>query len=463
LREAREEPGKLVKFTSSQGRPLYGALLETTFGVTEDVSNLCWMRLTTVILLTILGIALWRQFYQSGWTEIEAAVIGLGITLLPAAQVAAGWAIGWPYVLTLLLALAGFSAIETEVERGGLKRVIALVGGCLIYVLAGLIYQSDAMFAVVPITAVLLVRTGREPMTDTRWVSIHLATLLIGMLVGFLLVKLLFSSGVFVESARLKFEANPFTKLGWFLWNPVPNALALFVLRDDFHTGEVFFWLAVLAVGGFIAYSYRRDRARNDAVRNRRWLVALAVMPWVAHAVSLAAAERSAGYRTLFALSGLVLVLVVFGLRTLREAGVIRMKRPWKYYSGLGVAALAAAVAAGHNAFALLAEPQGAEWEIVRNAALRVDFKADTRIYLITPTLADRSTGRVFRDEFGSLSSDSDWTPREMFRAAVRQRYADKMPKNIGYTVTLGRAAPADEKAYDMVIDLRKIAQRRTQ
>ncbi len=63
LREAREEPGKLVKFTASHGRPLYGALLETTFGVVDDVNQLPWLRLTTVSLLTLLGLALWRQLY----------------------------------------------------------------------------------------------------------------------------------------------------------------------------------------------------------------------------------------------------------------------------------------------------------------------------------------------------------------------------------------------------------------
>jgi len=99
MREAREEPGKLVKFTTSHGRPLYGALLETSLSKIDEVESLQWIRLTTVALLTLLGIGLWRQLYQSGWTEIEAAVIGLGVTLLPAAQVEAGWAIGWRVLL----------------------------------------------------------------------------------------------------------------------------------------------------------------------------------------------------------------------------------------------------------------------------------------------------------------------------------------------------------------------------
>ncbi|MEJ1972068.1 MAG: hypothetical protein WDM96_06220 [Lacunisphaera sp.] len=91
LREAREEPGKLVRSSGSHGRPLYGAMLETSFGVTGEVGNLVWIRLCTVLLLTLLGVILWRQLYQSGWNEIEAAGIGLGVVLLPSAQVLVGW------------------------------------------------------------------------------------------------------------------------------------------------------------------------------------------------------------------------------------------------------------------------------------------------------------------------------------------------------------------------------------
>src|SRR5258708_1449890 len=161
LREAREEPGKIVKFTASHGRPLYGALLETSFILTDEVAHLPLLRMVTVLLLAVLALALWRQLYQSGWTEVEAAGIGLGVALLPAAQVTAGWAVTWPHVLALVLSVAGFSAIETELERGGLKRFVALVGGCFIYALATLIYQSNALFAIVPLAAVLLVRGGR--------------------------------------------------------------------------------------------------------------------------------------------------------------------------------------------------------------------------------------------------------------------------------------------------------------
>jgi len=455
LRESREEPSKLVKFTASHGRPLYGALLETSFAsaAADGIDGLKWLRLTTVSLLALLALAIWRQLYQSGWTEIEAAVIGLGVALLPAAQVTVGWAVCWPHVLALLLAVAGFSAIETELESGGLKRFVALFGGVMIYCLSGLIYQSNALFAVVPIGAVFLVRSGRDRLPDMKWLVIHLLALVAGLALSYLLVRLLFNTGIFHPSPRLQFETNPFTKLAWFFWLPLPNALALYFLRDDFNTGAILFWPAVVAVVTIIGFGYKAARGGTDEMAKKKWLICLVLLPLLAHTVSFVAAERAIGYRVLFALSGMVLVMLVFTLRSLRIAG--RLK-PLFFYSSLVLVVLIGAVTANSNAFDLIAEPQGNEWELVLTPVMRANFKGPTKVYLITPKLEDRSTTRMFADEFGSMSADSDWTPREMFKTAVRERFPGKLPPGFSYTVTLGRDEPAP-KAYDMVIDLRRL------
>lgn len=475
LREAREQPGKLVRFTASHGRPLYGALLETSLLKLDGVESLAWLRLSSVILLTLLALALWRQLYQSGWTEVEAMVIGLGITLLPAAQVVAGWATAWPHVLALLLAVAGFAAVESELERGGLKRIVALAGGVMIYAIAAFIYQSNAVFAIVPIAAVLLVRPGREPYPDLRWSLIHLATLAVGLLLSYGVVQWLFTQGIFQESGRLQFETNPLTKLGWFFGQPLPNALATFALRDDYNVGAPLFWASALIVVALLAYSFRVDTQRAAEppkplepevgvnydtkpgaaapLSKNKWLVCLVAMPLAAHVVSLCALERSTGYRVLFALSGLVVVLIVYSLRSLRASGKIPSAI---YYGGLGGLLVWGAFMARQQSFALIAQPQGHEWGMIRSAALRLDLRKANRVYIITPQVDDRTTTIVHRDEFGSLSTDSDWVPREMFMAAVRERFPEKLPKGGSYTVTLGRAEPPKQD-YDLILDLRKL------
>ena len=454
LRISREEPGEMVKLTASHGRPLYGALLETSYAVAGQVENLAWMRLTSILLLTILGLVLWRQLYHSGWGEVEAAAIGLGIALLPAAQFVTSAASCWPQVLTLVLAMAGFSAVETEIERGGLKRVVALLGGCMIYTAAGLIYQSNVLFALVPITAVFLVRTGREPMSDLKWGAFHLAVMAAGLLLSWLLVQGLFSNGVFEQSGRMALETNPFTKLLWFVLHPLPNALALYALADDHYHGVIYYALLALVVLALLVFGFRRSLAAGNALVVRRWKICLFALPFVAQGISLVAAERAGGYRQLFALSGLVLVLAIFAIRTLIEG---RKKfKPRLVYSGYAVIFLLIAISAQRHSYVLVGEPQGQEWTLMKNAVLRAAFNKPVRAYVITPTAEHRSTDRIYRDEFGALSSRSERIAQEMFKTAVRYRFPDRLPKGGSYAVEAGQTEP-EAGAYDIVIDMRRM------
>ncbi len=453
LRQSHEEPGKLVKLTASVGRPLYGALLESTYAATGQVDQLPWMRLTTVLLLTVLGVVLWRQLYNSGWNEVESAAIGLGVALLPSSQFLVGSAAGWPQALTLLLSMAGFSAIETEIERGGMKRLVALVGGCMIYTAAGLVYQSNVLFALVPLAAVYLVRTGREPLSDFKWGGIHVAMMLTGLALSYLLVHSLFTNGVFEASARMHFETNPFTKLVWFFAHPLPNAMALFAIADDNFTGVVIYVFSLLIILSLLVFAYRRSLKLADEIAIKRWKVCLFALPFLTQVISLVAAERSAGYRVIFALAGLVLVLLVYASHGLLEDWKIK---PRLHYVSLGIIFLGVAFTANRHSYGLMAEPQAHEWEIMKEDVLRANFDKGLRVYVITPAVDERTTKRVYRDEFGSVTSITDAGAQEMFKAAVRQRFPGKLPAGSSYKVTSGRTEP-DSGIADLVIDMRKL------
>lgn len=458
LQEARVESGVLVKSATAYGRPLYGALLETSFGVVEVVRHLPWLRLNSVLLLTLLGLALWRQLYQSGWTEVESAAIGLGIVLLPSAQVTVTWASGWPYALGLLLSVAGFSAVETELERGGLKRIVALLGGCLIYMLAGLVYQPNALFAVALIAAVLMMRTGRENLSDLSWSALHLLAMVVGLVGSYLLGQMLLANGVVAVTGQLHFETHPLAKLGWFFLHPLPNALGLFALRDDLGTGSWIFWGLATGAVILIGFGCRLDLRRDALKLKKRWWLCLGLLPFVASSFSLVAGDQVPAYRSLFALAALVLVLVVCGLRSLLTAGRIKPKRQ---YLLLTLLVLGAAVSAQRSSHGLIAEPQGAEWEIVRGAVARANFNRATKVYLITPTADERGTARIYGDEYGAPSSQSVETAQAMFHAALYGRFAGELPKEGSYTVAAGPVAPADGD-YDLVIDLRQLQRWRT-
>src|SRR5271169_4549791 len=105
LREAHEEIGKVVKFCASHARPIYGWLLQATFGQTSSVQNLEWMRFVAALLLGAISLVSFRGLRALGWSFNNSLIFAVLLALVPSAQVIAGWAVGWPYAATALLAI----------------------------------------------------------------------------------------------------------------------------------------------------------------------------------------------------------------------------------------------------------------------------------------------------------------------------------------------------------------------
>jgi hypothetical protein len=185
-----------------------------------------------------------------------------------------------------------------------------------------------------------------------------------------------------------------------------------------------------------------------------RWLVAALFLPFVAHSVSLAASSQAIGYRTLLPLSGLFLVLAMFGLRAI----VARHRVPRTVESVMFAGLLVVLAQLAHrNPLTLIAEPQGREWDLVQAAANRLRLTNDTQVYLIRPTIDYRSTERVYADEYGTLTADADWAAKEMFKAAMRERFPNGLPENTAYTLWTGSGSPPAEYSYDLVVNLQEL------
>jgi hypothetical protein len=172
----------------------------------------------------------------------------------------------------------------------------------------------------------------------------------------------------------------------------------------------------------------------------------------VAHSVSLAASSQAIGYRTLLPLSGLFLVLVVYGLRSLAQTS----PGPIATRVALGVLVVFAAGLANRNAFTLIARPQHREWQLVKSAASTLELGARPRVYIARPMIGDRSTERVYADEFGSLTADAVWAAEEIFKAAVRERFPDARWGE-DYTVETGFVPPGQPQSYAVVLDMRTL------
>ncbi len=457
LREAHEEPGTVVKFCASHARPIYGWLLQTTYGQTGSVQSLQWMRFAAALMLGAISLVMFRGLRSLGWSYRSSLCFAVLLALVPASQVIASWAVGWPYAATALLAIAGFFTVEGALQVGlsaGRGRAIGQWALALVLmVVSALIYQPSALFYVVPLAGALIAYRRRSLRRALRWLGIHLGFVAMSLCIAYTTMSVLYATGVFVKSGRIAFEHHWGEKIAWYFQENLPNALSLFVLNDNNHHGRVLYigcatLIGVLLIAGLVL-EWRRDGRDRGII----WAIGLCLLPLIALSVSMVASEHFATYRTIFAMTGVLLCFLVASVRVLTESLGQRART-----------LLAAAVVtlafftAQHHVYALIAVPQGHEWQLILQGAkqVRIDGPTRPRIFAIASSPADISTDSIYHDEFGSLSSNSEWVPKEMFKRAMHDLHPDVANLESRYDFSQGYKLPAGEH-FDVIIDMHKL------
>jgi hypothetical protein len=458
LREAHEEVGKVVKFCASHARPIYGWLLQATYGQTGTVQSLQWMRLTAALLLGAISLVCFKGLRAVGWSISNSLFFAVLLVLVPSAQVIAGWAVGWPYAATALLAVGGFFTVEGALVlglRAGIGRAVGQWAVALgLMIVSALIYQPSALFYLVPLAGALIVQRQRNLVQTTRWAAIHLGFVAGTLGLAYGAMSLLYAAHVFVKSGRIAFESHWGDKIAWFLGEPLPNALSLFVLNDNNHRDHALYLAGAALVGAILIAGAYLEWRRHGMARGIIWACGLLGLPVFAFAVSMIASERYATYRTILAMTGVLLCFLVASISALTQRLSANTRRV--------MAMLVISVAffsAQHHVYALIAVPQGNEWQLVMSGAKQVQLTSiRPRIFAIASTPADISTATIYHDEFGSLSSNSEWVPREMFKRAMHDLHPDVANLNSRYEFATGPKLPEGEH-YDVIIDLHQLHQ----
>jgi hypothetical protein len=458
LREAHEEVGKVLGFCASAARPIYGWLLQATYGLTTSVQNLQWLRLVATLLLGAISLVSFRGLRAVGWSINTSLCFAVLLSLVPPAQVIAGWAIGWPYAATALLAIGAYFTVEGALLlglRAGVGRTVGQWSVALgLMVVSALIYQPSALFYLVPLAGALIAQRQRSLAQSVRWVGIHLGFVAATLGLAYCSMSLLYAEHVFFKSGRIAFETHWGEKIAWFLQEPLPNALSLFVLNDDNHRDHALYFGCAALVGAILVAGACLEWRRYGKQRGIVWLSGLLGLPVFAFAVSMLASERYATYRTILAMTGVLLCFLVASVSALTERWSINARRL--------TAMLAISMAfftAQHHVYALIAVPQGNEWQLIVAGAKQVHLnRARPRIFAIASAPADISTATIYHDEFGSLSSNSEWVPREMFKRAMHDLHPGIANLGSRYDFDTGPVLPQGQH-YDVIIDLHRLRQ----
>jgi hypothetical protein len=459
LRESHEESGKILQFCASHARPIYGWLLQATYGQASSVHNLQWMRLLASLILGAISWVMFRGLRALDWSFNSSLCVAVLISLVPSSQVIAGWAVGWPYAVTALLAIGVFFTAEGALTMAPTATAGRLLGQWLVaiglMVVSALIYQPSALFYAVPLAAALIARRQRGLRQTVRWALAHAAFVIASLGLAYCTMTVLYSMGVFVKSDRIAFEHHWGEKIGWFLSEALPNALSMFVLNDNNHRDHALYLGCASLVGLLLLAGVYVEWRRHGPERAVVWLTGLLGLPVFAFSINLVASERYATYRTVFAMTAVLLCFLVASVRALTERWGVGNRR---LLGALGITI--ALFSAQHHVYALIAVPQGNEWQLIVQGAqhLRLSSTAKPRVFVIAPTPADISTASIYHDEFGSLSSNSEWVPKEMFKRAMHDLHPEIANINARYDFETGPKLPLGQR-YDLIIDMRRLRQ----
>ena len=448
VREVHEEPGKVIRHVGTFARPLYGVMLQVFFERVDGIDDLWKARVASALCIGALSALLFLTLLGLNWPPWTSALLGAVTAVLPAAQVIVSWAICWPHLLGALCSVAAFIVGE----KGGAFRVAAAVF-CLVTGI--LIYQPHVFFYFVLVAAALVAYQDKTLKWRIHYLARHLLTMAAALGLAYEIMQVLFAAGIFEPSGLVMLERDPIGKLYWFILGPLRNALALIVLNDAEKGMAVAYVMTAVITGG-VLLAGGWGRWKSGGWREGLfWAVSLSALATGSFTANLVSMQRWSTYRTIYALTGVLLVFVVPGLRTLVSR--LPKHREWVVPAVLALLFVVGAPLARVQAYTLFALPQQEELALMEEGARKLELLDRATVFIIRPTIDHTCAPQRYSDEFGTLSTDSDWGPKEMLKVLLNGRVPDLSKR---YTFICGRSLPAG-RTFPVVIDMRRLKQLR--
>jgi len=446
LREVHEEPGKVVRHVGTFARPLYGVMLQVFFERVDGIDDLWKGRAASALCVGAVSALLFLALLKLNWPPLTSALLGALMAVVPAAQVMVSWAICWPHLVGGLCSFAAFLVGQ----KGGALRTAAAVS---LLVTGILIYQSHVFFYFVLVAAGLVAYQDKTLKWRIRCLIKHFLTMGAALAAAYGIMQLLFAAGVFKQSSLVMLESEPLAKLQWFIAGPLRNALALIVLNDAEKGMTVAYIVTAAITGGIILVGGWGKWKSGGWREGLFWAATLSALLIGAFTANLISMQRWSTYRTIYALTGVLLVFFVLGLQILashlpkRREGIVPAVLALIFLVGLPLARV--------QAYTLFALPQQEELALVEEGAKKLALLDRATVFIIRPTIDQTCAPHRFSDEFGTLSTDSDWAPKEMLKLLLNGQVPDLSKR---YTFICGRSLPAG-RTFPVVIDMRRLKQ----
>lgn len=420
---------------------LNGALLEISYGFVHGVAELAYLRGLSLLLLVLCGFALWQLLERAGWSDIDAAAAAVCVLLLPTAQIAVGWASAWPSMLAALLSLAGFAAVESELEIGGGRRFVAVLGGALLYGAAAMCYFPGALMGLVALTGVGLARLPRQWPETRKWFYSHVAVLVGGLAVALAIERAMWHGAGVVDASSWP---QRIVELVTFA---LPLAWAPFVAAGSWSARLL---CSAAGLAALVAmFVLGRRLARVDERVAGLWQLILPGVVALYGVVMVLIPGGAANYRALWPMAGVAVVALLAAVRVLttQPGG-----RPIWHHGVVGAAVVVGAVVAFSQVQTAIVSPLSSEWRVVQEAVRRASVGSGAHFEVIIGRDADHSP--MPTGGFGESLTTHKPGARGAVEAAIRERFPTGLPKGVRFEITTntrGSGAPQGAAVIDLM------------
>ncbi len=387
---------------ASVGRPINGILLYFGFSAAKTINNLSYLRLVTLVGISLLGCITYLVSKYNNLSTITSTLISVSVVLLPSFQLYSAWAQHFTTPFAGAIALWS-SYIVTKADLSNFRSMIksSAISASLLFV-ALLIYQPVAMLFCTGIIISILSAKELLKKWNFKRITAAVSVSFLALLFDFIALKI---GHLHYPAQGLRYSvvSDVFGKMLWFLKEPLVSSLSFYCVPGN---ATIAITVCIVMVVGYAFYILR------NGFRIGLYAAILLIGCIIgSYLPSLLTAENWASYRTIVALSSsfvaIFICLIVEPL--VKKYNTTTVRTPSTHvefiYAGIAIYILMISIATQKNVYDSLVLPNVIE---INNLASKLETVKDKKIATIVikpSSWQDSAAIPMAYDEFGLPSS----------------------------------------------------------
>lgn len=349
---------EIVGSMMSQGRPLNLPFIAAAFSSLHGISDLVYLRFIATLGIALLATLFFRHAMHVGWNRAQSFVLSLLVFSQLPFQVLAGWSlVGFLGAIRIPLAYVSFFLAKYAAEKPLKSPTFAALYLATVFALTAsmAMHQTTAMF--------FWIGMAQDALSPKKWdisrrlLAIAFSAFGIACTLEYAICawgKSAYSAYLLTDRDHLSFDV--LEKIQWFITEPLTNSLNFNNLAAS---PLIAFAMATTIVTGL--FFFIKTLEPRERLKERVFL--LLALPVLCYTPNLIVAESWASYRTLYALSALMVLYFFCAIQGISQKFAVSKNI---VTGALFAAALVSLGCANQNVATYLAEPQSKELALLR-------------------------------------------------------------------------------------------------